>query len=167
VGAVGSVEDATDPDGFGLRSGRIVSVRAVPDKEDALETTDLAVDVFSGSAKPAPSSEVQPSMRRRLAGDSARLCDGGGVAISPRLRRLLAIELQLGSGEVVRCNHCSIKQEVPNVIYVPERSSDSSCDCIVDMFCRSWAGVLWLGWLGLAVHVCLQIRLKQLHGFIT
>ena len=94
-------EDATNPDRFGLRSGRLVSVRAVPDKEDALETTDLAVSVFSGSAKPAPSSEAQPSVRRRLAGDRARPCEGGGV-ISPSLR-LLAIALQFGSGgEAVR-----------------------------------------------------------------
>jgi hypothetical protein len=155
-------EDATDPDGFGLRSGRLVSVRAVPDKDGGLETTDLAVGVFSGSAKPAPSSEVQSSVRRRLAGERARPCDGGGVAISPRLRRLLAIALQLGSGEAVPCNHCSIDQDAPNSSCEPERSSDSSCDCIVDVFCRSRAGLLiaawrdevvWLNWLGLAVHL--------------
>lgn len=41
----------TIPDGFGLRLGRLVSARAVPDKEGALEMTDLAVGVFSKSPK--------------------------------------------------------------------------------------------------------------------
>lgn len=116
-------------------------VRAVPGKEGASGTTDLAVGVFSGSPKPAPSSEVQPTVRRRLAGERARPCDGGGVAIPPRLCRLLAIALQLGSSGVLPCNHCSINQDAPNSSRGPERSSNSCCDCIASHRSTCFAAV--------------------------
>ena len=114
LAALGSLtdEDATDPDLRGLRSGRLVSVGAVL----TLGVANLDVGVFSGSPKLAPSSEVESSVRGLLAGDRARPSDDEGVAISPR-HRFLAIGLQLGSGEVVPCNHCSRNQD----------ALDSSC----------------------------------------
>jgi hypothetical protein len=133
LGSPTDKDDATGPDRFGLRSGRVVGVRAVPDKEGASETTDLAVHVFFRSPEPASFSVVQPSVRRRLAGGRAWPCEAEGVAVS-------SIALQLGSGGVVSCNHCSISQDAPTSCE-PERSFNSSCDCIVE-FCRSRAGLM-------------------------